>query len=152
MFRIVGLHNSFQAKAAKTACYIVNQSPFIVIGLKTMIEMWTEKPTDYTYLHAFGCLVYVMHNTRERTKLDAKSRRCIFLEYTDGVKRYRLWDPTAHKIIISKDVIFIEDQLQRKNEDNSNVKENSKTIPMYVENNPEDSDSDSSEAIPEHGE
>ncbi|KAH9752597.1 hypothetical protein KPL71_014753 [Citrus sinensis] len=114
MLRIAGLPNSFWAEAAKIACYIVNRSPSTAIGLKTVMEMWTGKPADYSYLHAFGCLVYVMYNVQERTKLDAKSRRCIFLGYADGVKGYRLWDPTAHKIVISRDVIFVEDQLQMK--------------------------------------
>ncbi|KAH9647635.1 hypothetical protein KPL70_025262 [Citrus sinensis] len=138
------------AEAAKTACYIVNRSPSTVIGLKTTMEMWTGKPADYSYLHAFGCPVYVMYNAQERTKLDPKSRRCIFLGYADGVKGYRLWDPTANKIVISRDVIFIEDQLQRRDDDDNRVKEKSKTIPVYVENNPEDSDS--SEAAPEYEE
>ncbi|KAH9678909.1 Integrase catalytic domain-containing protein [Citrus sinensis] len=150
MLKTAGLPNSFWAEAAKTACYIVNRSPSTAIGLKTAMEMWTEKPADYSYLHVFGCPVYVMYNAQERTKLDPKSRRCIFLGYADGVKGYRLWDPTAHKIVISRDVIFIKDQLQRRDEDDSTVKEKSETIPVYVENNPEDSDS--SEAAPEHEE
>ncbi|KAH9689185.1 hypothetical protein KPL70_015411 [Citrus sinensis] len=150
ILRTAGLPNSFWAEAAKTACYIVNRSPSTAIGLKTAMEMWTGKPVDYSYLHAFGCPVYVIYNAQERTKLDPKSRRCIFLGYADGVKGYRLWDPTAHKIIISIDVIFIEDQLQRRDEDDSRVKEKSETIPVYVKNNPEDSDS--SEAALEHEE
>ncbi|KAH9753523.1 hypothetical protein KPL71_015101 [Citrus sinensis] len=150
MLRTVGLPNSFWAEATKTACYIVNRSPSTTIGLKTAMEMWAGKPVDYSYLYAFGCLVYVMYNAQERTKLYPKSRRCIFLGYADGVKGYRLWDPTEHKIVISRDVIFIKDQLQRRDEDDSSVKEKSETIPVYVENNPEDSDS--SEAAPKHEE
>ncbi|KAH9733930.1 hypothetical protein KPL71_017199 [Citrus sinensis] len=137
-------------KQPKTACYIVNRSSFTAIGLKTAMAMWIGKPTDYSYLHAFGCPVYVMYNAQERTKLDPKSRRRIFLGYADGVKGHRLWDPTAHKIVISKDFIFIEDQLQRRDEDDSTVNEKLKTMPIYVENNLEDSDS--SEAAPEHEE
>ncbi|KAH9782976.1 hypothetical protein KPL71_009140 [Citrus sinensis] len=150
MLRTAGLPNSFWAEAAKTACYIVNRSPFTTIGLKTAMEMWTGKPADYSYLHAFGCPVYVMYNAQERTKLDPKSRRCIFLGYADGVKGYHLWDPTAHKIVISRDVIFVEDQLQRRDENDSTAKEKSETVPVYVENNPEDLNS--SEAAPEHEE
>ena len=105
MLRTAGLPNSYWAEAAKTAYYIVNRSP------STAMEMWIEKPADYSYLHAFGCPVYVMYNAQERTKLYPKFRRCNFLGYADGVKGYRLWDPTAHKIVISRDVIFVEDQL-----------------------------------------
>ncbi|KAH9722966.1 Integrase catalytic domain-containing protein [Citrus sinensis] len=102
MLRTAGLPNLLCAEAAKTACYIVNRSPSTAIGLKTAMEMWTGKPADYSYLHAFG------------------------------LKRYRLWDPTAHKIVISRDVIFVEDQLQRRDEDDSRVKEKSETIPLDV--------------------
>ena len=89
MLRTVGLANSFWAEAAKTACYILNQSPSIAIGLKTAMGMWTRKSADYSYLHAFGCPMYVMYNAQERTKLDPKFRRCIFLGYADGVKGRR---------------------------------------------------------------
>ncbi|TXG73740.1 hypothetical protein EZV62_002319 [Acer yangbiense] len=119
------------------------------IELKTPIEMYTGKPTDYSNLHSFGCPVYVMYNAQERTKLDLKSRRCIFLGSADGVKGYHLWDPTTHKVVISKDVIFVEDQLQ-KEEDNITSKENSETIDVQVENNPEQEDSVSSKVEPEH--
>ena len=81
MLRTAGLLNSFWVEAAKTACYIVNWSLFTIIGVKTAMEMWIGKPTDYSYLHAFGCPVYMMYNAQERTKLDPKSRRCIFLGY-----------------------------------------------------------------------
>ena len=36
---------------------------------------------------------------------------CIFVGYDDVMKGYRLWDPTAHKIVISKDVILDESSL-----------------------------------------
>ncbi|KAH9659037.1 Integrase catalytic domain-containing protein [Citrus sinensis] len=122
MLRTAGLPNSFWAEAAKTACYIVNRSPSPTIGLKTAMEMWTGKPADYSYLHAFGCPVYVMYNAQERTS----------------------WMQNL------EDVSSWENQLQRRDEDGGTTKEKSETVPVYVENNPEDSDS--SEAAPEHEE
>ena len=114
--------------------------------------MWTGKPADYSYLHAFGCLVYVMYNAQERAKLDPKCRKCIFLRYADGVNGYHLWDPTAHKIIINRYVIFVEDQQQKRNRDNSTVKKKSETVPVYVKNNLEKEDSDFSKATLAHKE
>ena len=96
--------------------------------------------------------MYVMYNAQERAKLDPKSRRCIFLGYADGVKEYCLWDPTAHKIVISRDVIFIEDQLQNRDEDDTTIKEKSKIVPVYVKNNLKGEDSDSSKAATKHEE
>ena len=45
-------------------------------------------------------------SSKERLKLDAKSRQCIFLGYPKGVKRFKLWDQTTNKVVISRDVIF----------------------------------------------
>jgi len=66
--------------------------------------------------------VYMMYNTQEISKLDSKSKKYIFLGYADGVKGYHLWDPTTHKLVISKDVIVVEDKMQME-ENNSILKE-----------------------------
>ncbi|KAE8667244.1 hypothetical protein F3Y22_tig00112428pilonHSYRG00010 [Hibiscus syriacus] len=100
MLRDAGLEKSFWAEAVNTACYLVNRAPSTAIELKTPMEMWTGKPADYSNLHIFGSIVYVMYNSQEISNLDPKSRKCKFLGYADGVKGYRLWDPTARKVII----------------------------------------------------
>jgi hypothetical protein len=71
-----------------------------------------------------------MYNTQEVSKLDSKSKKCVFLGYANGVKGYRLWDPTAHKVVISRDVIFVEDKMQME-ENNSILKE---TTEVQMEN------------------
>ncbi|GKC54192.1 retrovirus-related pol polyprotein from transposon TNT 1-94, partial [Tanacetum coccineum] len=68
------------------------------VELKTPMEMWTGKPINYSDLHIFGSPVYMMYNTQETTKLDQKSKKCLFLGYADGVKGHGLWDPTPHKM------------------------------------------------------
>ncbi|GJU60715.1 retrovirus-related pol polyprotein from transposon TNT 1-94 [Tanacetum coccineum] len=40
----------------------------------------------------------------------------LVLMYAGGVKGYRLWDPTAHKVVINRDVVFIEDKIQENEE------------------------------------
>ena len=91
MLKVAGLGKSFWAEAINTACYVINQSPSTAIELKTPMKMWIGKP-DYSRLHIFGSPVYVMYNTQEVSKLDSKSKKCVFLGYADGVKGYRLWD------------------------------------------------------------
>ncbi|KAE8725329.1 hypothetical protein F3Y22_tig00008957pilonHSYRG00078 [Hibiscus syriacus] len=148
MLRDACLEKSFWAEAVNTTCYLVNQAPSTAIELKTPMEMWTGKPVDYSNLHVFGSIVYVMYNAQEISKLDPKSRKYKFLGYADGVKGYCLWDPTARKVIISRDVIFVEDKLQRK-EDDDNA-EKSETTQIHVEK--EFEEGDSSEAEPAHDE
>ncbi|KAE8656252.1 Retrovirus-related Pol polyprotein from transposon TNT 1-94 [Hibiscus syriacus] len=120
MLRDAGLEKSFWAEAVNTACYLVNRAPSTAIELKTPMEMWTGKPVDYSNLHVFGSIVYVMYNAQEISKLDPKSRKCKFLE----------------------------DKLQRKEDDDS--AEKSETTQIHVEKDFEEGDS--SEAEPAHDE
>ncbi|GJX87625.1 retrovirus-related pol polyprotein from transposon TNT 1-94 [Tanacetum coccineum] len=116
MLATASLGKSFWAEAVNTACYVINRSPSTAVELKTPMEMWTGKPVNYSDLQIFGSPVYVMYNNQETTKLDPKSRKCLFLGYADGVKGYRLWDLTAHKVVVSRDVVFMEDKIQENEE------------------------------------
>ncbi|GJX23727.1 retrovirus-related pol polyprotein from transposon TNT 1-94 [Tanacetum coccineum] len=145
MLETASLGKSFWAEAVNTACYVINRSPSTAVELKTPIEMWTGKPVNYSDLHIFGSPVYVMYNSQETTKLDPKSRKCLFLGYADGVKGYRLWDPTAHKVVVSRDVVFIEDKIQENEEGVSTTRKNT-TIQMEKEFQ----SNYSSKAVPQH--
>jgi hypothetical protein len=43
-------------------------------------------------------------------KLDAKSLKCVLLGVSEESKAYRLFNPISNKIIVSRDVVFEEDQ------------------------------------------
>ncbi|KAK9109634.1 hypothetical protein Sjap_017694 [Stephania japonica] len=146
MLSTAELRKKFWAEAVNTACYVINRAPSTAIELRTPMEMWTGKPVDYSNLHVFGSPVYAMYNAQETTKLDPKSRKCLFLGYADGVKGYRLWDSTTHKVVVSRDVLFTEDKVQQIEKDDSI----SETTTVQVEC--ESERKDSSEAVPEHEE
>ncbi|GJV19239.1 retrovirus-related pol polyprotein from transposon TNT 1-94 [Tanacetum coccineum] len=80
------LGKSFSAEVVNTACYVINHLPSTAVELKTPMEMWTGKPVNYSDLHI------------------------------SGIKGYRLWDPTAHKVVVSRDVVFMEDKSQENEE------------------------------------
>ncbi|GJX41309.1 gag-pol polyprotein, partial [Tanacetum coccineum] len=145
MLATASLGKSFWAEAVNTACYVINRSPSTAVELKTPMEMWTGKPVNYSDLHIFGSPVYVMYNTQETTKLDPKSRRCLFLGYADRVKGYRLWDPTARKVFVSRDVVFMEDKIQENEEGDSTTR---KTTSIQMEK--EFQSNDSFEVAPQH--
>ena len=90
------------------ACYLINRSPRAALDGKVVEEVWTGSPVDYSHLRVFGCPAYVHIPNEEISKLDAKSRQCIFLGYQKGVKGFKLWDLKANKVVISRDVVFYE--------------------------------------------
>ncbi|GKA54986.1 gag-pol polyprotein [Tanacetum coccineum] len=92
---IKSLGKSFWAEVVNTACYVINRSPSTMVELKTPMEMWTGKPVNYSDLHIFGSPI---------------------------VKGYRLWDPTAYKVVVNKDVVFMEDKIQEIEEGDSTTR------------------------------
>ncbi|GJZ71781.1 gag-pol polyprotein, partial [Tanacetum coccineum] len=145
MLATASLGKSFWAEAVNTTCYVINRLPSIAVELKTPMEMWTQKPVNYSYLHIFGSPVYVMYNSQKTTKLDPKSKKCLFLGYANGVKGYHLWDSTAYKVVVSRDVVFMDDKIQENEEGDSTTKE---TTSIQMENKFQSNDS--FEAVPQN--
>ena len=74
----------------------------------------------------FGCEEFVHTDKDDRTKLEAKSKKCTFIGYGVDDFGYRLWDFENCKIIGSRDVVFNEKFMykylwQEKKEENKNT-------------------------------
>ena len=63
---------------------------------------------SYSFLKTFGCEAFSHIDSENKTKLEAKSKKCVFFGYDIDKFDYRLWDFKNHKIVRSKDVIFNE--------------------------------------------
>nr|AAR96002.1 retrotransposon-like protein [Musa acuminata] len=87
--------------------------PELRVPLKGDVQerVWRGKDISYNHLRVFGCKAFVHIPKDERSKLDNKAKACIFLGYGHEEFGYRLWDPVNKKIIRSRDVVFLEDQL-----------------------------------------
>lgn len=105
------MSKNYWGEAIVTACYLKNRQPHKLLELKTPYEIWYSKRPDLSHLRIFGSIVYAHVPKENRQKLDDKAIRCKFLGYVDGVKGYRLVSEASGKIIISRDVKFIDDRL-----------------------------------------
>ena len=74
-------------------------------------RVWTEKDVSYKHFRVFCCRAYVHILKDERSKLDDKANKCIFLGHRHEEFGYKSWDPVARKLIRSRDVVFLEDQI-----------------------------------------
>ncbi|KAH9722896.1 Integrase catalytic domain-containing protein [Citrus sinensis] len=104
------LPKSLWAEILLTACYLVNLSPSSAIEFKTPYERWTGQPANYGDLKVFGCTAY-MHISQG--KLAPRALKGIFIGYPEGVKGFKIWCTNINppKCIISRDVIFNEEEL-----------------------------------------
>ena len=103
-----GLPTSFWAEAVNAPNYLHSRCPSRRLGGKTPNEIRIGKPPDVNNLRRFGSKVYVMYRNTGRSKLDARSREDIFVGYTEETKGYRVWIPGERKVIISRDVRFLD--------------------------------------------
>ena len=63
-----------------------------------------------SHLKFFGCVTYAHVLNELRNKLDKKGHKCIFVGYSEDTKAYKLYDHVARKVIISRDVQFVENE------------------------------------------
>ena len=79
-----------------TTCYLINRSPSTAINCKILEEVWTGHSCDFSNLRIFGCDAHALISKDQRSKLYPRSNIYVFSGYGDGVKLYRLWDPTCY--------------------------------------------------------
>eukprot|EP00253_Pinus_taeda_P036673 PITA_36673 len=82
----------------ETACYLVNRSPSSALEDKTPQEVWTGKKPSLSHMRVFGCDAYVHVPKEKRTKLDSKSKKCIFIGEVKDVIKHEVQPKELEKI------------------------------------------------------
>jgi len=83
----------FWADAVNTTVYLINRGPSLPLNYEILEEAWTYKEVNLNHLCTFGCISYVHIELDRRSKLDLKSKRCIFIGYKTREYDYQFWDP-----------------------------------------------------------
>ncbi|KAG6403761.1 hypothetical protein SASPL_135993 [Salvia splendens] len=98
MLSTARLNRKFWAETITYAQHIVNRLPCSTIDGKTPLEVWSGKPaTDYDSLRIFSSVAYYYVT---ESKLDSRAKKTLFMGFSAGVKRYRLWCLESKKTIV----------------------------------------------------
>ena len=108
MLKAKGMSNYFWAKVITCVIYLINRSPTRSAPNKTLIEAWSGFEPNVQYLKVLGSITYAHVPKAARTKLDDKAVKTIFIGYKH--EGYKLYNPMTKKVIVSRDVTFVEDE------------------------------------------
>jgi len=100
------ISNGFWVEAINTVVYLKNRSPPKILDLKTPFEAFYGYKPKVNHLRVFGCKEFSHIPKDERRKVDGKSIKCTFIGYCDYRKEYKSFDPTSHRFIAGRDVVF----------------------------------------------
>ena len=126
--------------------YLLNRCPTKSVHLKTPEEAWSSFKPSVAHLRVFGCIAYAKIPEARRTKLDDKGERCIFLGYGDRIMGYKLYNPITKKVIMSRDVIFEEEEMW-----DWEQKEVVKNVELVLEDEEESQEVEREPQTPPHG-
>ncbi|GKA33489.1 ribonuclease H-like domain-containing protein [Tanacetum coccineum] len=99
---------SYWVEALNMAAHLLNILPSTAINNEIPFTKLYNKPLTYDHLRVFGCLCYP-HIFFDH-KLQPRSTACVFLGYPTLHRGYCCLNLSTNKIIISRHVIFDEDQ------------------------------------------
>jgi len=103
-----GMPNYFWAEAVTCVVYLINRSPTRSVPKTTPIEACSGFKPNVQHLKVFGSITYAHVSKAARSKLDDKAEKTIFIGYKHG--GYKVYNPMTKKVIISRDVTFVEDE------------------------------------------
>ena len=105
------MRGSFWPEAHEYASYTRNRCPTSALSEnKTPNEMFHERKPDVSSLRIFGskCHVRIPPDSRS-SKLAPRSLDGIFCGFEKRTKAYKVWVPSQHKFVASRDVIVYEE-------------------------------------------
>ena len=73
-------------------------------------QAWSSKCSIIPNLRILGCVSYAHVPEEMRIKLDDRSQKYIFVGYSEESKAYRIYNLITKKYVISRDVIFKEEE------------------------------------------
>jgi transposase InsO family protein len=109
-----GLSIKYWVDAFLTAIYLINRLPTPTLSYLTPYFKIFHRSPDYHLLRTFGCTCYPLLRPYNQHKLNFRSKKCVFMGYSPHHRGYRCLDLSTHRIYISRDVVFNEQEFPAK--------------------------------------
>ena len=102
----------FWIEVIMCVAYVLNKCPTKALQSIMQYKAWNGRKLSMAHLQVFGCLAYALVPVQHHIKLDDKAIKCIFVGYSVESKGYMLYHPSLQRILVSKDVVSMEDAMQ----------------------------------------
>ena len=102
------LSPQYWVDAFLTSVFLINRLPTKVLDSLTPYFLLHKTEPTYMDLRVFGCACYPLLRPYNDHKLAFRSKKCIFLGYSNFQKGYRCLDLATKRVYISRHVIFDE--------------------------------------------
>lgn len=99
---------SFWRFALATATFTYNRTSTSSLGGSSPYEKLFRQVPNVKDLRVFGCVVYLNIRPFNKRNFSNRSKEHIFIGYSANTNGYLCYDPDSGKILISRDVIFLE--------------------------------------------
>ena len=97
-------------EAVSHAAYLQNQAPTRALQGKTPYEAWHKLTPTVAHLWEFGSDVWILDESENRSKLDPKSKKMVFVRFMDGSKSVCYYDAKRRNIKVSRNFTFNENE------------------------------------------
>lgn len=102
------ISKGFWPEAHEYASYVRNRSPTSALHRKTPNEAFYDQKPDVSTLRIFGSKCHVCIPLDQRTKMAPHSIQGVFCGFAQNSKAYKIWIPSKHRFMVSRDVIVYE--------------------------------------------
>ena len=85
-------------EAITHANYLRIRSPTQALESQTLYEAETGRKPNVSHLQEFGCDIWILDGSINRSKLDPRSKKMIFVGFMDGSKAVRYYDAKNRSI------------------------------------------------------